>query len=125
MFGSSVLMPVADIDRTARLVIMGANPAVSNGSVSTMPNAKQVDWNIGRKGRSWRKEAMQRWELTPEKIEMVDGRVLETWAERIHGSAVRRRSILPGENHITFVPSLTPPIRRTRADGADGDALAR
>jgi anaerobic selenocysteine-containing dehydrogenase len=41
MFGSSVLMPVADIDRTDRLVIMGANPAVSNGSVTTMPNAKQ------------------------------------------------------------------------------------
>ncbi|MBO0855392.1 MAG: molybdopterin oxidoreductase family protein [Nocardia sp.] len=40
MFGSNVLMPIADIDRTDRLVILGANPAVSNGSVTTMPNAR-------------------------------------------------------------------------------------
>src|SRR5690606_32548039 len=41
MYGSNLLMPVADIDRTDRLVVLGANPAVSNGSVSTMPGAKQ------------------------------------------------------------------------------------
>ncbi|BDT88803.1 molybdopterin oxidoreductase family protein [Nocardia cyriacigeorgica] len=41
MFGSNVLMPIADIDRTDRLVILGANPAVSNGSITTMPGAKQ------------------------------------------------------------------------------------
>ena len=50
MFGSSVLMPVADIDRTDRLVIMGANPAVSNGSVSTMPNAKQRIRDVRTRG---------------------------------------------------------------------------
>jgi anaerobic selenocysteine-containing dehydrogenase len=50
MFGSSVLMPVADIDRTDRLVIMGANPAVSNGSVSTMPNAKQRIRDVHSRG---------------------------------------------------------------------------
>ncbi|NEW40341.1 molybdopterin oxidoreductase family protein [Nocardia cyriacigeorgica] len=41
MFGSNLLMPVTDIDRTDRLVILGANPAVSNGSITTMPGAKQ------------------------------------------------------------------------------------
>lgn len=41
MYGSNLLMPVADVDRTDRLVILGANPAVSNGSVTTMPGAKQ------------------------------------------------------------------------------------
>lgn len=41
MFGSSFLIPVADIDRTDRLVILGANPAVSNGSVTTMPDARR------------------------------------------------------------------------------------
>lgn len=51
MFGSSVLMPIADIDRTDRLVIMGANPAVSNGSVSTMPNAKQRIRDVRERGR--------------------------------------------------------------------------
>ncbi|ADG80188.1 molybdopterin-dependent oxidoreductase [Tsukamurella paurometabola] len=41
MLGSNVLVPVVDIDRTDRLVIVGANPAVSNGSLSTMPGAKR------------------------------------------------------------------------------------
>ncbi|WP_336085613.1 molybdopterin-dependent oxidoreductase [Nocardia sp. SSK8] len=41
MFGANVLMPVTDIDRTDRLVVLGANPAVSNGSITTMPDAKR------------------------------------------------------------------------------------
>ncbi|GGK93500.1 molybdopterin oxidoreductase family protein [Nocardia jinanensis] len=40
MYGSNFLMPIADIDRTHRMVIIGANPAVSNGSVTTMPGAR-------------------------------------------------------------------------------------
>ncbi|WP_409429298.1 molybdopterin-dependent oxidoreductase [Mycobacterium sp. SMC-11] len=41
VFGSNVLIPITDIDRTQRLVILGANPAVSNGSLSIMPGAKR------------------------------------------------------------------------------------
>ncbi|MGX9672860.1 molybdopterin-dependent oxidoreductase [Mycobacterium sp. HM-7] len=41
VFGSNVLVPITDIDRTQRLVIIGANPAVSNGSLSIMPGAKR------------------------------------------------------------------------------------
>lgn len=40
MFGSNVVLPVADIDRTDHLVVLGANPAVSNGSLTTMPDAR-------------------------------------------------------------------------------------
>lgn len=40
MFGSNVLLPIADVDRTDRLLVLGANPAVSNGSVTTMPDAR-------------------------------------------------------------------------------------
>lgn len=40
MYGSNVVIPVADIDRTDHLVVLGANPAVSNGSLSTMPDAR-------------------------------------------------------------------------------------
>ncbi|MFT4744188.1 MAG: anaerobic selenocysteine-containing dehydrogenase [Nitriliruptoraceae bacterium] len=40
MFGSNVVLAVPDIDRTDHLLIIGANPAVSNGSLATMPNAK-------------------------------------------------------------------------------------
>jgi anaerobic selenocysteine-containing dehydrogenase len=41
VFGSNMLVPITDIDRTQRLVILGANPAVSNGSLSIMPGAKR------------------------------------------------------------------------------------
>ena len=41
VFGSNALVPITDIDRTHRLVIVGANPAVSNGSLSIMPGAKR------------------------------------------------------------------------------------
>ncbi|MBF6184012.1 MULTISPECIES: molybdopterin oxidoreductase family protein [Nocardia] len=52
MFGSNLLMPVADIDRTDRLVILGANPAVSNGSVTTMPGAKLRIREVRKRGGS-------------------------------------------------------------------------
>ncbi|WP_370464472.1 molybdopterin-dependent oxidoreductase [Mycolicibacterium sp. 018/SC-01/001] len=41
VFGSNALIPVTDIDRTQRLMILGANPAVSGGSLSIMPGAKR------------------------------------------------------------------------------------
>ena len=40
MFGDQLLMPVPDIDRTEHMVILGANPLVSNGSIMTAPDVK-------------------------------------------------------------------------------------
>jgi len=37
MFGHYLLTPIPDIDRTAYMLIMGGNPAVSNGSIMTAP----------------------------------------------------------------------------------------
>ena len=37
MFGHQLLLPVPDIDRTKFFLILGANPAVSNGSMMTAP----------------------------------------------------------------------------------------
>ncbi len=37
MFGHQLLLPVPDIDRTEYFLILGANPAVSNGSMMTAP----------------------------------------------------------------------------------------
>ncbi|MFD6391037.1 molybdopterin oxidoreductase family protein [Nocardia sp. NPDC060259] len=50
MFGANVLMPVTDIDRTDRLVVLGANPAVSNGSITTMPGAKLRIKEVRKRG---------------------------------------------------------------------------
>ena len=41
MFGHMMLMPVPDLDRAELLVIIGANPVVSNGSLMTAPGMKR------------------------------------------------------------------------------------
>lgn len=38
MFGTGLSVPIPDVDRTDYLIIMGANPLVSNGSLLTAPN---------------------------------------------------------------------------------------
>ena len=40
MYGHQFLIPIPDIDHTEHMIIMGANPAVSNGSIMTVPNVK-------------------------------------------------------------------------------------
>lgn len=50
MFGQHILLPVADIDRTDHLLVIGANPAVSNGSITTMPDARGRIRAVRRRG---------------------------------------------------------------------------
>jgi anaerobic selenocysteine-containing dehydrogenase len=38
MFGSGLSIPIPDVDRTQHMVILGANPLVSNGSLFTAPD---------------------------------------------------------------------------------------
>jgi anaerobic selenocysteine-containing dehydrogenase len=40
MLGSHLLLPVPDIDRTDHMLLLGANPSVSNGSLMTAPGAR-------------------------------------------------------------------------------------
>ncbi len=41
MFGHGLLLPVPDLDHTQFLLVLGANPAVSNGSLMTAPGVKE------------------------------------------------------------------------------------
>ena len=41
LFGSPLLLPVPDVDRTDHLIVVGGNPLVSNGSIMTAPNIKR------------------------------------------------------------------------------------
>ena len=50
MFGHPLLMPIPDIDRTDFMLILGANPVVSNGSIMTVPNVKKRLKNIQKRG---------------------------------------------------------------------------
>ena len=49
-----------------------------------MESDRGIRWNIGRAGRAWTDgEARQRWELTPEKFEMADGKLFWDQDQRL------------------------------------------
>ena len=50
MFGHQALIPVPDLDRTDFLLILGANPLVSNGSLMTAPNMRRRLQSIRDRG---------------------------------------------------------------------------
>lgn len=45
---------------------------------------RDADWDIRRKGRAWGSEAMRRFELAPEKLEMHRGKLLWSEKDRVH-----------------------------------------
>ena len=65
LFGHQLLLPVPDIDRTDHLLVLGANPLVSNGSIMTAP------------GMRWRLKALR---ARGGKLIVVDPRRTETAA---------------------------------------------
>jgi len=50
MYGHQLQLPIPDIDRTDYLIILGANPLVSNGSLLTAPNIKKRLQRIQERG---------------------------------------------------------------------------
>ena len=50
MFGHQLLLPVPDLDRTNFFLILGANPAVSNGSMMTAPGMARRLQDIRQRG---------------------------------------------------------------------------
>jgi anaerobic selenocysteine-containing dehydrogenase len=50
MFGSAVTVPVPDLDRCEWLLVLGANPVASNGSLMTAPDARGRLRGIQRRG---------------------------------------------------------------------------
>ncbi|MEU3763464.1 molybdopterin oxidoreductase family protein [Amycolatopsis keratiniphila] len=50
LFGDPQAIPVADLDRTEHLLILGANPLVSNGSLMTAPDTRGKLRGIQRRG---------------------------------------------------------------------------
>jgi anaerobic selenocysteine-containing dehydrogenase len=115
MFGHALLLPVPDVDRTAFLLVLGANPLTSNGSLMTAPGiAARLEALRARGGR----------------VVVVDPRRTET-AER----ADRHIPIRPGGDaalllgllHVVFAESLARPGRLAAfTDGIDRlEAVAR
>ncbi|HVY49161.1 MAG TPA: molybdopterin-dependent oxidoreductase, partial [Minicystis sp.] len=50
LYGNQAIIPVPDLDRTRFLLVLGANPAVSNGSVMTAPDVRRRLARIRERG---------------------------------------------------------------------------
>jgi len=108
LYGSSIFMPVPDIDRTDYCLMLGANPAVSGGSLMTAPGmARRIEALRGRGG----------------KLVVVDPRRTET-AEL----ADEHLSVVPGSDvllllaivHVLYSAELVAPGRlQPMCDGID------
>ena len=99
MFGHYLLLPIPDLDRTGFFLVLGANPAVSNGSLMSAPDAAgRIRAVRARGGR----------------VVVVDPRRSETAA-----LADRHHFIRPGTDallllallHVVFVEGLEKPGR--------------
>ena len=95
MFGHQLLLPVPDLDRTKFFLILGANPAASNGSLMTAPGMPQRLKEIRERGG---------------KVILIDPRCNETAA-----LVDRHLFIRPGTDvflllallHVVFAEGLT------------------
>lgn len=111
MFGNQLLLPVPDIDRARHMLILGANPAVSNGSIMTAPGvARRLEALRARGGR----------------LIVVDPRRTETAAladEHHFIRPGRDAALLLGVLHTLFAEGLARPGRL--ADMLDGEGALR
>ena len=114
LYGSPLALPVPDVLRTDLLVVIGANPIVSHGSVLTVPRIKDRMHDIVKRGG---------------RVLVIDPRKTETaaqfeWLGIIpDGDAYLLLSLL----HVLFGENLADRARLARqADGVDWlEQLAR
>ena len=107
MLGHPLLMPIPDVDRTDFLLMMGANPAASNGSILTAPGMTRRLKNIaGRGGR----------------VVLLDPRRTESagYAEHHFIRPGTDAALLLGLLHVIFAEELQKPGRlESFMDGLD------
>ena len=104
MFGNLALFPIPDIDRTDYMLVLGANPSVSNGSLMTAPGARHRLRAIVARGGS---------------VVVVDPRRTETAAHASEHVAIAPGGdpyLLLGMLHVLFAEG------RTRLGHLDGHA---
>src|SRR3954464_9270260 len=104
MFGNLALFPIPDIDRADYMLVIGANPSVSNGSLMTAPGARHRLRAIVSRGGS---------------VVVVDPRRTETAAHASEHVAIAPGGdpyLLLGMLHVLFAEG------RTRLGPLDGHA---
>ncbi|MCA9624962.1 MAG: molybdopterin oxidoreductase family protein, partial [Myxococcales bacterium] len=116
MFGHQLLMPVPDVDRAGYLLMLGANPLVSNGSIMTAPGIKKRLRDLQKRGG---------------RLVVVDPRRTETAALADEHVFVRPGSdgfFLMGLIHVLYAEERLRPGRlRQFTDGFEvlGDLASR
>ncbi|MBL9104223.1 MAG: molybdopterin oxidoreductase family protein [Myxococcales bacterium] len=99
MFGHLLLLPIPDLDRTDHLIVLGANPAVSNGSLMSAPGVARRLAAIRARGG---------------KLIVVDPRRSETARLADSHHFIRPGTdalLLAGMLHTLFAEGLTNPGR--------------
>ena len=108
MFGHPLLIPIPDLDRTDFLLILGANPAASNGSLMTAPDVARRLKDIRSRGG---------------RVVLCDPRRTETAALADEHHFVRPGSdalLVLGLLHVIFAEQLARPGRIAAfTDGID------
>ena len=108
MFGHFFVLPVPDVERTQHMLVLGANPAVSNGSLMTAPGIRDRIKAIRARGG---------------KVVVIDPRRTETAKHASEHVAVRPGGdpyLLLGMLHVIFADGsvrlgrLAGPLRRAR-----------
>jgi anaerobic selenocysteine-containing dehydrogenase len=95
MFGHQLVLPIPDVDRTKFFLILGANPAVSNGSMMTAPGMNRRLQEIRERGG---------------KVILVDPRFNETARQADRHLFIRPGTdvlLLLGLLHVVFAEGLT------------------
>ncbi|MEX0677801.1 MAG: molybdopterin-dependent oxidoreductase [Pirellulales bacterium] len=104
LYGSSLAVPVPDVDRTHYLLCLGANPRVSNGSFLTAPDVRSRLQAIRRRGG---------------RVVVVDPRKTETARE-----ADEHLAILPGGDAALLLAMVHVLVAEGRVDRAKIARLA-
>ncbi|HEY9841125.1 MAG TPA: molybdopterin-dependent oxidoreductase, partial [Candidatus Obscuribacterales bacterium] len=108
MFGHQLLMPVPDLERTSHLLMLGANPLVSNGSLMAAPKMREQIKSLQARGG---------------KLVVIDPRKTETAAYADEHHFIRPGAdalLLLGLLHTVFAEGLARPGRlRKHLQGLD------
>ena len=135
MFGHQLMIPVPDLDRTAHLLVLGANPVVSNGSLMTAPDvAHRIEAIRARGGKvvvidPRRTEtaalADEHHFIRPGADALFLLAVLHTLFEEGRVKLDRARDLTTGVETIRALAQPFPPERVAAAVGIDAATLRR
>jgi anaerobic selenocysteine-containing dehydrogenase len=135
MFGGGLTIPIPDLDRTERLMILGGNPVVSNGSLMTAPDVRGRLDAIQRRGGAVVVIDPRRSETAARATEHHfirpggDALLLLAILSVLHAEAlVRAGASTPhvrGEDDVRAIAARFPPERVAGAIGIPPDVIRR